>query len=34
MLSGAKRLLFLVENKQKQIRRDDIAGAEVVREFT
>jgi hypothetical protein len=34
MLSGAKHLLFLVEDKQKQIPRYDIAGAEVLREFT
>jgi hypothetical protein len=34
MLSGAKRLLFLFEDKQKRIRRYDIVGAEVLREFT
>jgi hypothetical protein len=34
MLSGAKRLLFLVEDKQKQIRRCDIVGRKVLREFT
>jgi hypothetical protein len=33
MLSGAKRLLFLVEDKQK-LSVAMIAGAEVLREFT
>jgi hypothetical protein len=34
MRGGAKHLRFLVEDKQKQIRRYDIVGAEVLREFT